>query len=360
MSEIYHVVGLMSGTSLDGLDIAFCRFEFENQHWSFKLLAAESVPYSLDWKKRLARVERESALQYARFDVELGRYFGEKVKDFIDQNQLIPDFVSSHGHTIFHQPEIQLTTQVGSGAMLAALCQYPVVCDFRTLDVALGGQGAPLVPIGDRLLFHDYKYCLNLGGIANISFEQGIRRIAFDICPVNIVLNKLARVGLGKEYDESGMAARNGNVNKELMKKLNDLEFYQKPYPKSIGKEWVLEYVMPVIDSYEIPAQDKLCTFVHHIALQIALSLPNNTDENDTILITGGGGLNIFLTEMIASYCSPVKVQIPEDRSILDFKEAIIFAFLGVLRWRQENNCLRTVTGANTDNCGGAIYYHTK
>lgn len=352
-AQKYDVIGLMSGTSLDGLDVVFCRFYVEKKSWKFEILNAETLPYSEDWLKKLSTAESLTALEFHELHNNYGLYLGKCVLDFITKYSIKSDFVSSHGHTIFHQPEKKITTQIGSGAAIASICKLPVVNDFRTLDVFLGGQGAPLVPIGDRLLFNEYDYCLNLGGFANISYENNKERIAFDICPVNIVMNQYAKQ-LGHNFDNKGDLAKNGKLNRELLNKLNELEFYHLPYhqPKSLGKEWVLKNIFPLIDDFSLDAKDVLHTFAEHIAVQINKVII--AESSSKILVTGGGAYNQYLMELLQQKCK-AKIILP-DSQIIEFKEALIFAFLGVLRMRNEINCLRSVTGASSDSCGGAIY----
>ena len=351
------VIGLMSGTSLDGLDIACCTFAENNKKWNYQIVAAETIKYDASWKARLDSLTTATAYELASTHAEFGRYMGEQVKQFIAKNKLAVNFISSHGHTVFHQPEKRITFQIGSGAAIAAECKLPVVCDFRTTDVALGGQGAPLVPIGDRLLFPDYDYCLNLGGLANISFQQKKDRIAFDICPVNIVLNDICRK-IGKEFDNKGQIARSGVLNTALLKELNNLGYYKKSrnIPKSLGKEWVVETTLPLLKKYNLPANDLLRTFVEHIAIQIKNTLEKSRIKK--ILVTGGGTYNNFLIENIRIHTKHLLI-IP-DKKIIDFKEALIFAFLGVLRMREEINSLNSVTGASQNSTGGCIYFHKK
>jgi anhydro-N-acetylmuramic acid kinase len=264
---------------------------------------------------------------------------------------LKPDFIASHGHTIFHQPGRKLTSQIGKGSAIAAETRLPVVCDFRSLDVALGGQGAPLVPVGDMLLFSSYTCCLNLGGFANISYDESGRRIAFDICPANIVLNHFASQ-LHKACDENGDLARQGSLHQPMLDTLNNLPFYRMKPPKSLGKEWVLSEIHPVLQQFDLPVEDKLRTFVEHIAVQIAFAI--RTDDSASMLVTGGGAFNSFLIERICEKTA-LRVMLP-DLLTINFKEALIFAFLGVLRWREEINCLSSYTGADSDNIGGAVY----
>jgi anhydro-N-acetylmuramic acid kinase len=288
-----------------------------------------------------------------------GRYLGELARDFIRDNDLKPNFISSHGHTIFHEPAQDLTLQIGHGAYLAAAAALPVVCDFRTLDIALGGQGAPLVPIGDRLLFNEYDFCLNLGGIANISCETALGRIAYDIGACNMLLNTLANQK-GLEYDANGALARQGTLSADLLAQLNQPDFFQAPYPKSLGKEWVDQHSLATLLAAELSVEDKLHTACRHIAYQIGQSVRQaaGTGPASRLLITGGGALNQFLVALIGQELGPqVEVVVP-DPQLINFKEALIFAFLGVLRWQQTPNCLQSVTGARHDNIGGAVYFN--
>jgi len=347
----YKTIGLMSGTSLDGIDIAFCEFNYENHQWHFQILNAETVIYTKKWRTRLSTLESATAFDFAMTDMEYGQLLGQLCKTFIDKYRIKPDFIASHGHTIFHQPLKHLTYQIGHGSTIAAKCGLPVVCDFRTLDVALGGQGAPLVPIGDRYLFSDYDFCLNLGGFANISYEKDGRRIAFDVCPVNIVLNFLAEKN-GLRYDKDGVLSRNGTLNPVLLDDLNTLDYYFQLPPKSLGKEWVVENIYSLLNSSGLSFQNQLATFTEHIAFQI--NRVTNINKSNKILLTGGGTFNKYLVQKIGEYCVP-EIVIPDDLTI-NFKEALIFAFLGVLRWRDEVNCLKSVTGAKRDNSGGCIY----
>ena len=350
----YNVIGVMSGTSLDGADIAFCRFTVDKNKWTYEIVHAETIIYPKVWKQILLNLEKADALTFQQTHIDYGHYLGKLTKDFIIKYNLKPDFISSHGHTIFHQPEKKLTVQIGAGSAIAAECNLPVIFDFRSLDVALGGQGAPLVPVGDKLLFSEFDFCLNLGGFANISYEYNNERIAYDICPVNIVMNAVCAT-LGKEYDSGGELAATGHIHEPLLSELNELPFYRLPLdsPKSLGKEWVIKNVNPLLEKYRLNETDVLRTFSEHIAIQIAKVLNNKTKGR--ILFTGGGAYNTFLTETIRKHTFH-QIIIP-DKNTIEFKEALIFAFLGVLRNRNEVNCLKSVTGAKRDNAGGAIFY---
>lgn len=343
----------MSGTSLDGLDIAYCSFEFSENIWTFKINEASTLKFPSNIKEKLKFAINMTGLDLMKMHNELGNYIGFSINNFISENRINRNEVnciSSHGHTIFHQPELNLTTQIGNGANISALSYLPVICDFRTTDISLGGQGAPLVPIGDKLLFSKYGYCINLGGIANISFKSSKQRIAYDICPVNLVLNKLSQE-LGLEYDKGGKIAKTGKVDSELLNKLNSLNYYQKKHPKSLGIEWVESKVFPIINASSNSTQNKLRTFVEHISIQLS---KNMNDSKKSVLLSGGGTFNSFLVQRIKANTDN-EIIIPPNQ-IIDFKEALIFAFLGVLRLRKETNCLKSVTGASNNNIGGCIY----
>jgi anhydro-N-acetylmuramic acid kinase len=345
----YKVIGLMSGTSLDGVDLAYCEFSF-GRKWNFKIICSETVDYTPEWIARLSALTDSGASTLARTHIEYGRYLGKLATDFIHKYDLSPEFISSHGHTIFHQPEKGFTLQIGDGNSISATTGLPVIFDFRSLDVALGGQGAPLVPIGDRLLFSEYDHCLNLGGIANISYEHAGKRIAFDICPVNMALNFLVSFS-GYTYDNNGSMASRGQIDPSLLYNLNQLDFYKIKPPKSLGREWVNHHFLPLMSENSFQIENKLRTVAEHIAAQIAKVV--NALPMGKMLVTGGGAKNDFLIGLIKSKINSDLV-IP-DPEIIDFKEALIFAFLGVLRWRGEINTLSSVTGASKDSCGGIL-----
>lgn len=350
----YSVVGLMSGTSLDGVDIALCVFDKKRGNWNFEIECAETIAYTVKQKRDLASMGQSSAAVFAREHVAYGKFLGSLVKNFLNTKKAKADFVSSHGHTVFHQPQKRFTTQIGDGAALSAECGLPVVCDFRSADVALGGQGAPLVPIGDKFLFSSYTSCLNLGGIANISFDQKWKRIAFDICPVNIIMNSLA-LRLGKNYDKGGKLAEKGKIQLKLLDKLNAVPFYKKQFPKSLGREDIEKYFFTILDKDTSSPEDMLRTFCEHVAIQIS-NVSNKIERGSgNMLVTGGGAYNSFLVNRMKAYCKS-GIEVPE-KQIIEFKEAVIFAFLGMLRWRNEINCLSSVTGASRDSSGGAIYH---
>jgi anhydro-N-acetylmuramic acid kinase len=347
----YHVIGCMSGTSLDGLDLAYIQFNFDKKV-HFKIINAITIKYPFKWHERLQNLIAYSKDELKQIDIEYTTYIGKEINSFILQNNINHvDAICSHGHTALHQPHNGLTYQIGNLKTLAEITKNTVVCDFRTQDVELGGQGAPLVPIGDALLFEDYDFCLNLGGFANISFNNIGERLAYDICPVNIVLNHYTNQ-LGFDFDNEGQLAASGSVHKDLYARLNKLEFYKQRYPKSLGLEWVKTEVFPLIDSYQLEVKDILKTFVMHLVFQIANEITSK--ENAKVLVTGGGAYNSFLVSQL-KLATKSCIIIPET-DLIEYKEALIFGLLGVLKIRNEINCLASVTGARNNHSSGKIY----
>ncbi len=340
----------MSGTSLDGLDIALCEFEHHGS-WSFQILFAETQNYSDQWISRLNLSDQLSGQGLMQLNTDLGKYYGELVNNFLEEHQIDSitiDAIASHGQTIFHQPENGFTTQIGSGAHLAATSGINTICDFRSLDVAHGGQGAPLVPIGDELLFSQYDYCLNFGGIANVSYTtDGIRK-SLDIGFANMASNYLIEK-LGKPFDNNGNTARSGNFDQDLFDQLNSLEYFQLQPPKSLGKEYFDKVFKFTLNNNPLPIQDQLHTFGKHLAFQVSKWL-----DKGKCLATGGGTYNQFWIDEIRSLTA-AEIIIPDQR-IIDFKEALVFAFLGLLRLEENVNALKTVTGAKKDTIGGCVY----
>jgi anhydro-N-acetylmuramic acid kinase len=346
-------IGLMSGTSLDGLDICYAEFRFDEK-WEFKIKAAECIGYDDEWKEKLSSAHLQSEAELNRLHIEFGRFIGELTRKFLETSTLPkPDIICSHGHTVLHQPAKGITLQIGDGREIANITGMTCVNDFRSLDVSLGGQGAPLVPIGDKLLFSEFDACLNLGGFSNISFEYDGERCAFDICPVNIVLNELAN-RLGKSFDANGMMARSGKLNENLLHQLNSLDLYSSERRHSLAREWVESTVNPLMDISGLSTIDLLRTFVEHAAIQISRVIEEQV-AGGRVLITGGGTYNSFLMERVQAY-SLADLVIP-DKEIIEFKEALIFAFLGVLRAENQINVLRSVTGAKKDTSSGTVNF---
>ena len=348
----YNVIGVMSGTSLDGVDLAHINFEIKNGKWSYQIFECDTISYSNEMISKLKNGIHLSSIELSELNIEYTNLLGNIISEFIAKNDISSlDAVSSHGHTILHQPQNGFTLQIGNLPEIAKITNQKVVCNFRVQDVLFGGQGAPLVPIGDKILFSEFDYCLNLGGFSNISFEENKERIAFDISPVNTVLNFYANE-LGFPYDDAGNFARSGNINQGLLKQLNELEFYTLTYPKSLGMEFVNTKIFPLMDLYPIDVKDKLRTFVDHIAIQIAKIC---SKPKSKLFITGGGVYNQFLIERLRNYLPTTDVVIPDDKTI-QFKEALIFGFLGVLRLRDEINVLSSVTGASKNHSTGVVF----
>ena len=355
---IYRAIGLMSGSSLDGLDIVFAEILENGGKWSYEILHADCISYSVEWIEKLKNATSLSARDYQLLHTEYGHYLGTQVNHFIEKYQLQfkVAVVASHGHTTFHEPAKKMTAQLGDGAAIAAVTQLPVVSDLRALDVAFGGQGAPIVPIGEKLLLSGYQYFLNIGGIANISITGDAYK-AFDICAANRVLNMLAN-DAGKEYDNEGQLARSGQLNQALLNELNGLGYYSLPIPKSLPNSFGTDTVYPLIKKYNLPVADALHTYVAHIARQVKNAIQNNkvaTDGDQQLLVTGGGALNSFLVERLQEALGNIKVVVP-DEQLVQYKEALIMALIGVLRWREEYNVLNSVTGAARNSVGGAMW----
>lgn len=347
------IIGIMSGTSLDGLDLACVEFKQENGKINWDWVSTHFVEYPPEWIDKLRNAHLLSAVDLLKLDVEYGKYLGEKVNEFIKKDNLKNiDAISSHGHTIFHQPNKGFTLQIGSGSHIQAETNIKVICDFRSQDVALGGQGAPLVPIGDKLLFSEYDACINLGGFANISFDNDKNeRIAFDICPVNFVLNFYANQ-LGLAFDKNGEIAKIGTIQNDLLNQLNSIDFYQQKGAKSLGREWVENEIFPLINQSSHEIKDIVATFTEHISIQITEILNKNNLKKT--LFSGGGTLNKFLIQKIEHKTSS-KI-ITADNQLLNYKESLIFALLGYLKINNQPNILKSVTGSKRDISSGIIY----
>ena len=356
---VYRALGLMSGSSLDGLDIAYVEFEVSGSNWKYEFKATECVPYSEEWKERLQKATRLSALDYMQLHADYGHLLGEKVNAFISKYQLEykVQLIGSHGHTTFHSPSSRMTHQLGDGAAIAAVTGINVVSDLRNADVALGGEGAPIVPIGEKLILGQYDLFLNLGGIANLSVN-GPGYLAFDVCPANRILNLLAEKK-GMSYDEGGKLAEKGTINQELFLKLNSFDYYTAPPPKSLDNSFGTDIVFPLIEAFGIKTEDALATYCEHIAQQVKEAITNTSEPNSnkklSILVSGGGAFNTYLLNRLQHH-NPGIEWIVADEQLASFKEALIMAFIAVLRWREEKNVYQSVTGASRDSIGGAVW----
>lgn len=359
---LYRVIGIMSGSSLDGLDMVFAEFEESRGKWSFEISASKCRPYNEEWSQRLQHATSLSSYDYLLLHTAFGKYIGEQINEFIQEFDLHHrvQLIASHGHTTFHTPSLGMTAQLGDGAAIAAATEINVVTDLRAMDVAFGGQGAPIVPIGEKLLFNDYLFYLNLGGIANLSYKSTNDYIAFDVCAANRVLNMLAKA-VGKQYDEGGTIAASGKVYTPLLTRLNALSYYSLAYPKSLANDFGTELVFPLIEGFDISNADKMRTYTEHIIMQIDYSIQklaaNGNVKDAKLLVTGGGTFNTFLVKRLADVLKPfgIDVIIPEA-TVINFKEALIMGLIGVLRWREEYNVLQSVTGARRSSIGGAVW----
>lgn len=360
---LYRVIGVMSGSSLDGLDLAFVEIEELGGQWQYSLVQADCYPYPTDWQLKLSQAKTMPAVDFVKLDAAYGQYIGDQINRFIQSNQLEykVGLIASHGHTVFHVPGSH-SIQIGAGAAIAAKTALPVVSDLRSLDVALGGQGAPIVPMGEKLLFSSHRYFLNIGGIANISFNGDAFYDAFDVCPANRVMNMLANT-VGKEFDENGQLAAAGRINEVLLDQLNAKEFYAQDYPKSLANEFGTDVILPLIQSFALDPADALATYVEHVAMQVAAAVERISQKRmvdptrEKLLVTGGGALNGYLVSRLEQHLSPyaMAIDVP-DHATVQYKEALIMALLGVLRWREEETVIQSVTGATRASVGGALW----
>lgn len=343
----------MSGTSLDGLDIAYCHFIKKEKAWNFAVLHATTIKYSKGWSERLSSAQHLSGEALVALDNEYGKFLGKACQTFVTKHKLKVDFIASHGHTIFHQPQKSFTLQIGNGNALYAACGIPVVYDFRSLDVQLGGEGAPLVPVGDKLLFSEYDTCLNLGGIANLSMEVKGKRSAYDICFVNMCLNYLMGT-VGKSFDSGGQMASQGSVDPAMLKKFDKVYATLRKRRSSLGREIFERQIKPILDEPSVNLKDKLRTVCESAAKEIAFAIVAGKTI-PKVLCTGGGTFNSFFVSCLLEHCGDEAALIIPEENIVKFKEALVFAFLGVLRIQGKPNCLKSVTGATKDSSGGVL-----
>ncbi len=344
----YRIVGIMSGTSFDGLDIAICSFSKGQGNWNYAIEEAITLTYTDYWLSQLKTAETSSNLE--SLDIEYGQYIGKEVLKFIDSIKVKNiDLIASHGHTIFHEPKKGISFQLGSGKAIQEATGISTCSNFRIQDVKLGGQGAPLVPVGDALLFSEYDYCVNIGGFANLSFEENELQ-AWDICAANYVLNSLSK-SIGKPFDKDGEIAQSSNVHSDLLAELEQLEFFEQIGPKSLSREWVEQEINPILEGFKVSTEDKIATFTEHIARRIA----NSLKPNKSVLMTGGGSKNKHLINRISVLNKEVDIILP-DATVIDFKEALVFAFLGLLKMKNIDNVYSSVTGAHHDHSSGDLF----
>jgi anhydro-N-acetylmuramic acid kinase len=355
-------IGIMSGTSVDGLDVVAAEFGQKENHWTYRMIRSRAFRYPADLRKRLIECIGYTAEELIFLDHELGEFIGEHARLFCDEEGILPDLIASHGHTVFHQPERRITCQIGDGQTIHQITNIRVINDFRKIDVLRRGQGAPLVPVGDKFLFGNYEFCLNIGGFSNVSFDNAMKdRLAYDIGPANIILNYLARME-SREFDDRGSIARSGKLINGLFDELNNLPYYSMNAPKSLGLEWVQKNIFSRIQPGQYLLPDLMRTFAEHVAFQINAAIKreknlNFRDRNCNVLVTGGGAYNDFLMERLRDQAEGFGYVLPE-REIIEFKEALIFAFLGVLRLKGLINVWQSVTGAFQDSSAGTIHMH--
>jgi anhydro-N-acetylmuramic acid kinase len=355
---VYRVIGLMSGSSLDGLDIAYCILDENGGKYQYAIEHSACQAYPAAMQESLLHCNELTIEQYLLLDVALAKFFATAVNEFIEAHQLQHKvhLIASHGHTTLHRPQLGYSAQIGCGATLSALTGIAVVNQLRIVDVALGGSGAPIVPIAEQLLFKDTQLFLNIGGISNISIHSENKVIAYDVCAANRVLNLLANT-MGHAYDDGGSIAQSGTLNQQLLDDINALPYFKLPYPKSLANEFGQETVYNLIQQSNVSVPDAMATMVEHIAQQISKAVQENTNTESKMLITGGGAHNTFLVQKISEYCAAHKCEIIiPDKNTIDYKEALAMALIGTLRWREENNVLNSVTGATRNSIGGALW----
>ena len=360
---LYRVIGVMSGSSLDGLDLAYVEFEEKGGKWTFNIVASNCYAYDEQWKNQLKTGRDLKAIDFVSLDAEYGHHLGDQINRFIHEKGL--DYkvglIASHGHTLFHLPG-KYSVQIGNGAAIAATTSLPVVSDLRSLDVALGGQGAPIVPMGEQLLFPEFSFFLNIGGISNLSFKGEQFYDAFDVCPANRVLNQLAEK-MNVSYDKDGALAAAGRINEMLLERLNQLEYYKKDYPKSLANEFGTEVIYPLLIADGLSTEDLLATYTEHIAIQVAQAVEKIVSKRSLIvnqarmMVTGGGAYNAYLISRLSQHLLPYEIEVVlPSNEIIEYKEALIMALLGVLRWREEETVFSSVTGARRASSGGAFW----
>ena len=345
----YMTLGIMSGTSCDGLDMAFCEFWIDKKGWNYSLKKTITILYSRKWKKKLLNCNKIDSYKLQKLDLDFGNFIAKSIKNFIAKSKIKPTLISSHGHTVFHNPKDKISLQIGNGELIFSKVNIPVVYDFRQLDILMGGQGAPLVPFGEKSLFNNYDYCINIGGILNITHLNKNKTIAYDVCPANLVLNYLSRK-LKLEYDKDGIKASKGKLIVELFSKLNALKYYKKKNPKSLDVIFVEKKIIPLLVKYKV--EDMLFTYTEHIAYQLNNSLKK---KNAKILITGGGTFNKYLMQRIKLLNNLNSNFIVPTKNLINFKEALIFGFLGLLKFLNKKNVLKSVTGAKISTSSGIL-----
>lgn len=345
----------MSGTSLDGLDLCAVEFERTNGRWTYRIHAFETIPYrGTLWPEHLTAAYRDRGALRTQVSHEFALWCQGQWLDFGARHQFAAHAVAHHGHTVEHDPLRGITVQIGHEASAFASSPIPVVGDFRSGNVARGGQGAPLVPLADRDLFEDFAVCVNLGGFSNASWTDGggLRR-AGDLGPCNGLLNPLAGE-LGRDYDPEGTYAATGTARPTP--DLEKLHYYGAPFPKSLGREWMETDFLPAFNAKRPNrTEDALATASAHIAWSIAQGLRAANAPKGPALLSGGGAYNTDLIRRLRE-TAPEWEWTVAPKDILEAKEALAFAYLGLLRLRGEPNVLASYAGGTADGCDGSIF----
>ena len=350
------ICGVMSGSSLDGLDMAICNIErapFGQFDWSIERADTFSFPDALS--DLLMSTYEGSASNIYSVEQEFSKFSANCIKTFIDDSSV--DYVGMHGHTIFHHPEDGYTVQIGNGQFIAHRIGIPVICEMRSKDIALGGQGAPLAPTVEKYLLSEFTAFLNLGGIANISLHQDDKITAFDITACNQPLNYLCQKHFDLPYDNEGKLAAKGKLDTDLLEKLNALPYLTMEPPKSLANTWVINDFMSIVNDHIAPHKNKLNTIVQHMAIQTAKSLENMSPET-AVYATGGGVFNKFMMKCLSSQLSKQGIVLEAaDSMMAEFKEALLMALMAYLSVHELPNSFASVTGAKKDNCNGVVYH---
>lgn len=343
----YHVLGVMSGSSLDGLDVCLTKFN-QSSSWAYEILAADTLDIPEALKLQLRQSDRLKARSLFLLDQQYGNWMGEQIRHWRSKNKHKVDLIGVHGHTVFHEPKEGFSIQIGNGANVCVATGIPTVDRFREKDIILGGQGAPLVPFGERLLWPQYQVFINLGGIANVATHGSTTR-AWDIAPCNQVLNHLAKLA-GKDYDENGQIAREGALDPQWLENLRSLDYFSKPAPKSLSNQWTQE----VLHQAPNNIKDALNTYVHFLGEQIAADL-KAVPDGQVVLITGGGAYNSYLIETIKKMSPGLQFVLPEHQ-LIAYKEALVFGLMALHRQLELPNVLSSVTGALRDSVSGVLH----
>lgn len=369
----------MTGTSLDGMDFALCSFQEIDGVPELSIIATHFFEYSELLKNKIRETiyNKLNLSEFSQLNYYLAHLFSDKYRQFInrysiDENEI--SCISIHGQTVWHNPQptpfldkqISSTLQATNLSALAKLTGKTVIGDFRSGDIALGGEGAPLVCKFDYDFFRDSnenRILLNIGGISNLTYlpkDCDIDEIlAFDCGPGNVLIDEIASAYFRVPYDKSGAIARSGNIDNHLMDILLKDDFIMKKPPKSTGREkYNMAFIKSALNSiqYEISRADILRTFTEFTAIAIAQNIIQSTTQNATIIVSGGGRENTFLIELLSNKLPNARFRKIEDYGISsDFKEAIAFAYLGYLNIHHKSGNVPSATGASQPTIIGTI-----